>query len=331
MGDGRVRQLISIQEQRWSEALHSARVEPLSLSPPLLFVGCGSSYYLAQAAASVARGLGITASAAAAGDVWSDPTASLLGAKGVIVISRSGTTSEALLAIDVIRTCGVPVHVLTCNADTALAAAADYATVLNADDDTVVMIQSFTTMLMWLQAWLMRMQGRDAAPFFRPGLAAEVLGAAEPLVKDLLETIPRRTVYLGAGVRFAIAQEGALKALEMGGAPVLWYEPLEFRHGPWGLIDEGDVVWLLRLGDRAEGEVPLIADIEARGARVVEIVRVGQEYPRHDVIRLPQNVPDLLAGPLAVIPLQLYAWTLAVALGRDPDHPRNLTKVVRIG
>ena len=328
MLEGRVRHLISSQEQRWPEALH--RGTPLSVVPPLLFVGCGSSYYLAQAAAGVARGLGIAASAAPAGDVWSDPEANLLGTRGVVLISRSGTTSEGLLAAEAVRARGIPVHALTCTADTPLPQVSDYVTVLEADDDTVVMIQSFTTMLMWLQASLMRMHGDEPGPLYRPGLAAEVLASSEPLVRNLVRNVPRRTIYLGAGVRFAIAQEGALKALEMGGAPVLWYEPLEFRHGPWGSLEEGDVVWLLRLEDRSQGELPLIADIESRGARVVEIVRAGKDHPRGDVVRLPPTVPDLLAGPLAVIPLQLYAWALAVALGRDPDHPRNLVKVVRI-
>ena len=328
MGDGRVRQLISSQGQRWREAVQNAAL--LSLPSPLLFIGCGSSYYLAQAAAGVAKGLGIPASAAPAGDVWSDPGATLLGISGVVLISRSGTTSEALLAAEAVKARGIPVHALTCNADTPLPQVSDYVTVLDADDDTVVMIQSFTTMLTWLQASLLRMHGSDPDLLVLPGLASAVLSSSEPLVRDLVKTAPRRTIYLGAGVRFPIAQEGALKALEMGGAPVLWYEPLEFRHGPWGSLDEGDVVWLLRLEDRSMGELPLIAELEARGARVVEIARAGEEYARDDVVKLPPSVPDLLAGPLAVIPLQLYAWALAVALGRDPDHPRNLLKVVRI-
>jgi glucosamine--fructose-6-phosphate aminotransferase (isomerizing) len=328
MDGDRVRQLISHQEQRWSAALHQAL--SLSVSAPLLFVGCGSSYYLAQTAAAVARGLGFLASAAPAGGVWSDPAATLLGISGVVLISRSGTTSEVLLAAATVKARGIPVHALTCNADTALRQVADNVTVLDAEDGTVVMVQSFTTMLMWLQASLMRMRGNDLDGLFLPGLAPAVLSSAEPLVRDLVRTVPRRTIYLGAGPRFGIAQEGALKALEMGGAPVLWYEPLEFRHGPWGSVDTGDVVWLLRLEDRSPGELSLIAELEVRGARVVEIVRAGAESARKDVVKIPPSVPDLLAGPLAVIPLQLYAWSLAVALGRDPDHPRNLLKVVKI-
>lgn len=327
MAGERVKSLIQSQEQVWSEAL--SRAVRLPLTPPIVFVGSGSSYYLAQAAMEVARRLGVLGWSAPSGEVWSEPEPTLLGARSALVISRSGTTSEALLALASMKRQGLSVYGLTCNPHTPLMDAADAATMIPADDNTVVMVQSFTAMLLWMQASLALRSGEDLRPLFAPGLTQSVLQQSERVVGELLKTPPRRTIYLGAGARYGVAQEGALKALEMGGGEVLWYHPLEFRHGPWGSVDTGDVVFVLAQEALAEREGPLMEDLQKRGATVVEVSRTPTGRATH-TISLPDAVPDVYLGPVAAIPLQWYAWAWSLLLGRDPDQPRNLSKVVRL-
>lgn len=328
-----VGQLIANQDRVWPQALAAAK--PLALDPPIVFVGSGSSYYLAGVAAHVARRLGISAWASPAGEVLTDPEASLLQAASALIVSRSGATSEALLAADAIRTLGRPVVGLTCSPESPLASHVDSLTVLEADDQTVVMVQSFTAMLLWLQASLALTAGTDMAPSFRPGLVAHVLAQTVPAVERLMGPSPRRTIYLGSGVRYGIAREGALKALEMGGGQVLWYQPLEFRHGPWGSVEAGDVIIFLNVRGKATATRAtastdtLVGELAARGATVMEVARTPTGQAAESIV-LPEAVPDLWAGPLALVALQHYAWAWSLALGRDPDQPRHLTKVVRL-
>ncbi|MGC8488587.1 MAG: SIS domain-containing protein [Clostridia bacterium] len=322
-----VRALIEGQARVWPSAL--AEAWPLGAEAPLVFVGSGSSYYLAQVAAAVARRLHVPAWAAPAGEVWLEPQSSLLNAKSVLIVSRSGTTSEALLAAKAARDQGLVTYGLTCNPDTPLAAAVDKVTVLPADDATVVMIQSYTAMLLWLEASLALGAGTSVASYFQADRSSSLLQQARTMTDAVLQDPPRRTIYLGAGVRYGIAREAALKALEMGGGQVLWYHPLEFRHGPWGSVEAGDVVWLLGQEALVHVEASLVEELQARGASVIELARNPTGRSTR-AVRIPDGVPDLFSGPLAVIPLQWYAWAWAVRLGQDPDRPRNLTKVVRL-
>jgi len=325
-----VKQVIWEQHQSWAAA--QAQAERMSDSGNILVVGSGTSYYLAQVAAEFGLREGRKIQARPSEDVVLEPDLYLEGVSTLVVISRSGTTSEAVWAVEAGRTRGVHTIGVTCHAESPLASSSDQALVSpDGEDDTVVMIRSFSSMLLLLQNSLGRQAGQDLAPY-----APEILHQSEEAVASW-NAPPRRVYLLGAGVRTGITHEGALKAQEMSGLAAYGYSPLEFRHGPRGSVAAEDLIVLLGQTAYAAYEWDVVEDLWEQGPTIWAVARPSWFAAGRDrlpmvsrSIRLPEIVPDLEAGPLAIIPLQWLAWHLSVANGRDPDHPQNLTPVVSI-
>jgi glucosamine--fructose-6-phosphate aminotransferase (isomerizing) len=164
-------------------------------------------------------------------------------------------------------------------------------------------------------------------------LAAQ--GAVEDLSRSLMQA--RDFLYLGRGVNYPIALEGALKLKEISYVHAEGYPAGEMKHGPIALIDESlPVVALCPKGHVYEKMVSNVQEVKARGGRVIAVVSTGDAHVRSvldagrdHVIEVP--VTDELWSPfLMVLPLQLLAYHVAVRAGRDVDQPRNLAKSVTV-
>ena len=327
----KVRELIQEQGNLWEQAVDIVDrfVEP----PPFLLVGSGTSYYLAQVAARVARNLGIAAEAASTGDVVLEPDLWLPKVGTLIVITRSGETSEAVWALKLAEQFGKPSVAVVCGRGTSAERVSRRTICLEgADDDTVVMIRSFTSMLIALQATWAKQKGSDVLPL--KSMAAQlpvVLERAANVWKEIADGV-RRVYILGAGVRYGIAAEGALKIQEMSGRAAFAYSPFEFRHGPRGAVDYDDIVVVLGQEAWSHDEQLVLTDMALQTERLVGIAKepwfAGADARIRGRIVLPREVSDLWLGPLAIVPLQKLAWKLACDNSRDPDRPKNLTKVV---
>jgi len=147
-------------------------------------------------------------------------------------------------------------------------------------------------------------------------------------------------LYLGRGIHYPIALEGALKLKEISYIHAEGYPAGEMKHGPNALIDENLPVVVLATRDdsdpdsvtRYEKSVSNIKEVKARDGIVISIVTVGDRLAREasdHIIELPP-APELLAPLLEIIPLQLLAYHIAVRLGCDVDQPRNLAKSVTV-
>jgi glucosamine--fructose-6-phosphate aminotransferase (isomerizing) len=147
-------------------------------------------------------------------------------------------------------------------------------------------------------------------------------------------------LYLGRGVHFPIALEGALKLKEISYIHAEGYPAGEMKHGPNALIDENLPVIVLATQDRTSPESMVlyektlsnIQEVKAREGKVVAIVTEGDTEARKvadHVIEIP-TAPDLLAPILEIVPLQLIAYHIAVRRGCDVDQPRNLAKSVTV-
>ena len=147
-------------------------------------------------------------------------------------------------------------------------------------------------------------------------------------------------LYLGRGIHYPIALEGALKLKEISYIHAEGYPAGEMKHGPNALIDENLPVVVLATRDdsdpdsvtRYEKSVSNIKEVKARDGIVISIVTVGDHLAREasdHIIELPP-APELLAPLLEIIPLQLLAYHIAVRLGCDVDQPRNLAKSVTV-
>jgi glucosamine--fructose-6-phosphate aminotransferase (isomerizing) len=147
-------------------------------------------------------------------------------------------------------------------------------------------------------------------------------------------------LYLGRGVHFPIALEGALKLKEISYIHAEGYPAGEMKHGPNALIDENLPVVVLATHDQNDPASCLLyektlsnmQEVKAREGRLVAIVTEGDTEARKvadDVIEIPP-VLDLFAPILEIVPLQLLAYHIAVRLGCDVDQPRNLAKSVTV-
>jgi len=169
-------------------------------------------------------------------------------------------------------------------------------------------------------------------------LQAEEGGQCETLARQFF----RHTdfLYLGRGIHYPIALEGALKLKEISYIHAEGYPAGEMKHGPNALIDENLPVVVLATHDasdpdsvtRYEKSVSNIQEVKARDGIVISIVTTGDHLARKSsdhVIELPP-APELLSPLLEIIPLQLLAYHIAVRRGCDVDQPRNLAKSVTV-
>jgi glucosamine--fructose-6-phosphate aminotransferase (isomerizing) len=147
-------------------------------------------------------------------------------------------------------------------------------------------------------------------------------------------------LFLGRGVHFPIALEGALKLKEISYIHAEGYPAGEMKHGPNALIDEKLPVVVLATCDPSNEEsrtiyektLSNIQEVKAREGLVVAVVNQGDEHARKvadHVIEIPPST-DLLSPILEIVPLQLLAYHIAVRRGCDVDQPRNLAKSVTV-
>jgi fructoselysine-6-P-deglycase FrlB-like protein len=254
----------------------------------LAVVGCGTSWFMAQAyaAAREASGRGETDAFAASqmppGRAYDQ----------VLVLSRSGTTTEILQLLDQLRGT-VPTIAITADAAAPVGQAADTVIELGfADEESVVQTRFATTELALLRAGLGEDLGRAVAD------AEQVL--AQPLPPALLAA--RQFTFLGTGWTVGLAAEAALKLREAAGMWTEAYPAMEYRHGPAAVTGAGSVVWML--GSPPAG---LAADVAAAGG----LAWSSDLDPMAELVRA-----------------QLVAAAAGRARGLDPDRPRNLTRSV---
>ena len=140
-------------------------------------------------------------------------------------------------------------------------------------------------------------------------------------------------LYLGRGLNYPIALEGALKLKEISYIHAEGYPAGEMKHGPIALLDEHMPVLAIALQDAVYDKmISQIEQAKARGATVIALATDGDEFIRakaDHVIAVPA-APPLLAPVLAVLPLQMLAYAIAVRRGADVDQPRNLAKSVTV-
>jgi glucosamine--fructose-6-phosphate aminotransferase (isomerizing) len=168
-----------------------------------------------------------------------------------------------------------------------------------------------------------------------PGKVEQILETIEPLRELTRKFATNDTVlFLGRGVEYPIALEGALKLKELAYIHAEGFAGGELKHGPIALIEEGTaVIAILPTADEHaldEKMLSNIQEVKARGARVIVIAPEGADViGAEHIIRIPVASP-LFQPVLATVPLQVFAYEIAVARGTDVDQPRNLAKSVTV-
>jgi glucosamine--fructose-6-phosphate aminotransferase (isomerizing) len=167
-----------------------------------------------------------------------------------------------------------------------------------------------------------------------PEQAQRVLELSDTL-KEMAENNKdaKDVFFIGRSLDYAVAMEGSLKLKEISYIHSEAYAAGELKHGTIALIENGTLVFALATQDRLfDKAVSNMKEVKARGAYVVALAKEGNkeaEKTADRVIYIPDTL-DELTPVLAVIPLQLFAYHIAVARGCDVDKPRNLAKSVTV-
>lgn len=300
----------------------------------LLLLGSGTSYYLALAAADwVSRRHAIDVRAVPSCEIVLDARQRRLapGRKRlVIAISRSGESSELILAIDALRGADTTVLGISCVADSTLIARSDVPFLLaEGREDGLVMLRSFTCMLIALQ-YLFGSDADRAALRTLPAAARAVLDEDAASLRDIVNRQPfDRFVFLASGASYPIALEAGLKVQEMSISTSETYHSLEYRHGPKATADRNTLLTLFTL-DEPEFGLSLARDMKALGVTLL-VVGPGAERYRgvaDMVVPAPAGLDEGVINALSLLPLQIAAFETAMRKGKDPDAPENLSKVV---
>lgn len=338
---------IASQPQVWRETVAllesvEARVsaEALRAPPPWIVTGCGSTYYLALATAAVMRRRGLAAQAFPASELAFFADSHLSRAGALVALSRSGTTTETLWAVEryrQLRPDGA-LFAITCTPGTPLVARASL-TVLaeHAQEQSVAQTRSFTCMGLIGQAlagWAVDAPGQIQALGLLPVALEQLLVREGELPRRLAAEAGReRCFFLGGGPLYGLACEAALKTKEMSLAWAEAFHSLEVRHGPMALVDPATLVVGLISDSAAPAELAVLQHMQSLGARTLALAedRGAHSWSGVDrVVELRSGLDEWTRGMLYLPLLQLFALEWAVARGLDPDRPANLPQVIRL-
>jgi len=270
-----------------------------------------------------------------------------------VLISQSGETADTLAAQREVKAKGGR-DISICNvAGSSLTRAADGTILTHAGPEIgVASTKAFTAQLTALMLLALRMAQarRLLSPESSRWWVRELLAVPAKLETVLAraeqyEALARKLfraknfLYLGRGIHYPIALEGALKLKEVSYIHAEGYPAGEMKHGPNALIDENFPVVVLATRDdspasrqRYEKTLGNIEEVKARGGYVIAVACDGDTTVpslAHEVIFVP-GAPELLLPIIEVVPLQLLAYHIAVRLGCDVDQPRNLAKSVTV-
>jgi glucosamine--fructose-6-phosphate aminotransferase (isomerizing) len=264
----------------------------------------------------------------------------------VIGISQSGETADTLAALREARLKGASVLGIVNVVGSTIARETDAGVYIHAGPEIgVASTKAFTSQITVL-ALITLLLGRQRNMSLEAGRSflheldlipekAERILAQSEAIRTLAEAYCHHNnfLYLGRGINFPVALEGALKLKEISYIHAEGYPAAEMKHGPIALIDENMPVVVVALKDSVyEKVINNIQEIKARRGRVIAIVTEGDEY----ACRLADHCIEIPAvtGPLtpllSILPLQLLAYHMAVLRGCDVDQPRNLAKSVTV-
>ncbi|HXE57952.1 MAG TPA: glutamine--fructose-6-phosphate transaminase (isomerizing) [Gemmatimonadales bacterium] len=264
----------------------------------------------------------------------------------VIAISQSGETADTLAAVREAKRRGARTIGIVNVVGSTIAREVDGGIYLHAGPEIgVASTKAFTSQVAALALITLRiarlrnlsiLQGRQFIEALRklPDLIERVLAKSSE-IEALAERFHRanNVLYLGRGVNFPVALEGALKLKEISYIHAEGYPAAEMKHGPIALIDENMPVIFIAPKDAVHSKiVSNIEEVKARGGQVIAIINDGDseiERLATATFTIPVTL-DLLSPILTSIPLQLFSYYVAVRRGCNVDQPRNLAKSVTV-
>jgi glucosamine--fructose-6-phosphate aminotransferase (isomerizing) len=265
----------------------------------------------------------------------------------IIAVSQSGETADTLAAIELAKSKGATVMGVCNVVGSSIARASHGGSYTHAGPEIgVASTKAFTAQITVLT--LMALELSVIRGTMTDSRYHQLLYGVEALPKKIEEVLKlnnqikqiaytykdsRNALYLGRGVSFPVALEGALKLKEISYIHAEGYPAAEMKHGPIALIDEEMPVFVIATkGANYEKVVSNIQEVKARKGQVIATVTSGDKDVKHIadfVIEIPET-DELLVPIIAVIPWQLLSYHIAVMRGCNVDQPRNLAKSVTV-
>ncbi len=317
--------------------------EIFSPRSPWLFVGCGSSYYLSRLIAALwTKYFYIPATAVPASELLFAPEETLrrTGAEQVVLMSRSGETTEVLRAAELLQAHKTVQSLgVTCNPESILEKLCTHAFKLTwADEKSVVMTRSFTAILLSFQRLALQFVGDNQLSAALDQLPAKGQAWLDTNARKIQQFAGKQKfkdyVFLGQGVNYWLAQEAGLKVTEMSASYAQVYHSLEFRHGPRSIAGPDTLITFFMSDVAQEAETKLCGELKGlKAATCVIVNRATPELKKHAdlLIELALDGPEFARYAVSAIPAHLLGTSIGLRKGLDPDAPKNLTRAVVLG
>ena len=313
----------------------------------ITIAACGTSFY----AASVARYwiedlVGIPCNVEIASE-FRYRKSSVLPNSLFVTVSQSGETADTLAALRLSKDIGFFATLTICNVSTSsMVRESDLSLLLQIGSEIgVASTKAFSAQLVNLLLLSILLGRRKGLTQEREKELVEALHSLPPLLTEVLELneeiagVARRFVektnalFLGRGVMYPIALEGALKLKEISYVHAEGYAAGELKHGPLALVDKNmPIVAIAPRDELIEKLKSNLKEVEARGGELIVFAEDEENFtdqPSTMIIKMPKAHP-LLAPVVYVLPLQLLSYYVAVYKGTDVDQPRNLAKSVTV-
>jgi glutamine---fructose-6-phosphate transaminase (isomerizing) len=304
-----------------------------------LFIGCGSSYYVALSAAATMSALtGLRARAVPASEILLYPDQVLTATTNCapVLISRSGRTSEVLKSAELLKSRSIPTLAISCAPGQQLEQLATNTILLPAaDEQSTVMTRSFSSMLLTLQALAATLAGDT--DFLNsisqlPAAAGITMKHLPSSIRDFVAAHDFADyVYLGQGPFYGLTCEGALKVTEMSVSHAQAFHTLEFRHGPKSVVGPETLLVFLLSETGYQAECDVLEEMKSLGGTTIAITNKSDARIRAAsdlVVELNLGVPELARLAAYLFTGQFIGLYSGLKKGLDPDSPRNLTRAV---
>lgn len=267
----------------------------------------------------------------------------------ILAVSQSGETADTLAAVNAARQRAATILGLT-NAigSTLTRISRVYIGQQSGPEIGVAATKTFTSQLSVLSQLALRLAKKrgkvsqdemdyvDKEMKKLPEIVEKTIQTQEEKVKQMAKKYKdaKTFFFLGRGISTATAYEGRLKLMEIAYVPANAFPAGESKHGPISLVEPGfPVIFICPKDDTHKTLIGNIMEMKARGASVIAVIEEGDEEIKNlvdDFVEVPKGIPDVLSPIPFIVPLQLFAYYMAIERGHNPDMPRNLAKSVTV-
>jgi glucosamine--fructose-6-phosphate aminotransferase (isomerizing) len=267
----------------------------------------------------------------------------------ILAVSQSGETADTLAAVNAARQRAATILGLTNTIGSTLTRVSRvYIGQQSGPEIGVAATKTFTSQLSVMAQLALRLAkkrgkvSQDEMDYLAerlcklPDTVQTIIDTQEEKAKQIAKKYKdkRDFFFLGRGISTATAFEGRLKLMEIAYAPAIAFPAGESKHGPISLIEPGfPVIFVCPKDETHKTLIGNIMEMKARGASIIAVLEEGDEEVKNlvdDYMEVPNGVPEVLSPIAFIIPLQLFAYYMAVERGYNPDMPRNLAKSVTV-